>query len=303
MSEPGSPQEAALRSAVTAAAFDDPGFRRLTLTGNRDLTAFRWARVTVRPVALRGQAMLQFVYAEGAREEAKNEPRAQERGAARARLDEVLAAPFAHVDVQSASGDLHARRTRQGKVLMTHGKPSQPGAPPDLGHDRVKPRPLSGDASAAFLDALGVCNAEGRVRPGMRAKHTQIMQFVGLIAQTLGPALDDPAPLHLVDCGCGSAYLTFAAFHYLTAVRGRTVSAEGVDINAAVIAKVRAEADALGWPGLSFHVASIRAFAPARPPDLVLSLHACDTATDEAIAQGILWGSPWILCAPCCQHE
>jgi hypothetical protein len=106
-----------------------------------------------------------------------------------------------------------------------------------------------------------------------------------------------------VDCGCGNAYLTFAAFHYLRHVRGLAVGAVGVDRNADLIRNCLNLRDRLRWPELDFRVGDIAGFQPERPPDMVVSLHACDTATDEAIARGVLWGSRAILAAPCCQHE
>jgi SAM-dependent methyltransferase len=107
----------------------------------------------------------------------------------------------------------------------------------------------------------------------------------------------------IVDCGSGNAYLTFAAYHYLAHVREVPARVTGVDSNPEVVARSQQRSESLGWPELGFHVGRIADFAPARPPDIVISLHACDTATDEAIALGVKSGSQVILAAPCCQHE
>jgi SAM-dependent methyltransferase len=136
----------------------------------------------------------------------------------------------------------------------------------------------------------------------MAGKFHQINEFLRLVDQALG-ALEPGTDLEIVDCGCGNAYLTFAAYHYLRDVRGVPAHVVGVDVNEEIIGHAAGLRDSLGWEGLEFRVSRIADYQPARPPDLVLSLHACDTATDEAIAQGILWESRIILAAPCCQHE
>ena len=108
-------------------------------------------------------------------------------------------------------------------------------------------------------------------------------------------------PLEILDCGCGSAYLTFALYHVLVHSRKIHARLTGIDKNRDVIEKCSALRDRLGWEGLSFHVTEIGSFSPEAAPDIVLSLHACDTATDEA--KGILSNSRAIVAAPCCQHE
>jgi SAM-dependent methyltransferase len=107
----------------------------------------------------------------------------------------------------------------------------------------------------------------------------------------------------VVDCGCGSAYLTFAVYHYLNDMLGLPTRMTGVDIKADLLAGHADKVAALGWVGLDFEAARIIDFQPPVPPDIVLALHACDTATDEALAQAIGWGSKLIFSAPCCHHH
>jgi SAM-dependent methyltransferase len=106
-----------------------------------------------------------------------------------------------------------------------------------------------------------------------------------------------------VDCGCGNAYLTFALYHYLSHVLGRAVQFTGIDVRADLMEKQRERAAALGWAHLDFQTAPIADFAPAAPPDIVIALHACDTATDDALALGIHQGSQLICAVPCCHHH
>jgi SAM-dependent methyltransferase len=218
------------------------------------------------------------------------------------RLEETLSLPFCRAHVQSTSGDTHIRITKKGKALITRGKPSRRETQPDLSHNRAKQYPLIAGSPDAFLEAVGIMERTGRVRAAMQGKFHQVNEFLRLTEQVL-PRDSAGSALDIVDCGCGNAYLTFAAFHYLNHVRGIPTRVVGVDSNREIIESRCQLRDSLRWEGLEFAVSRIADFSPSKPPDIVLSLHACDTATDEAIAQGIAWGSRVILAAPCCQHE
>ncbi|MCZ7546827.1 MAG: SAM-dependent methyltransferase [Anaerolineae bacterium] len=138
----------------------------------------------------------------------------------------------------------------------------------------------------------------------MRDKFRQVNEFLKLLEHT--GALEGIAhtPVRLVDCGCGSAYLTLAAYHYLNDVRGMPATLDGVDVDAQLIAKSRAQVQAMGLDArVCFYRSAIIDYEPDAPPDIVLALHACDTATDEALAQGIKWGARLILAVPCCHHH
>ena len=163
-------------------------------------------------------------------------------------------------------------------------------------------------------------DAEGRVRPGMRGKFTQVNEFLKLLEHSgalrrARGAADSPKasglgrwkprgrPLRLLDGASGSSYLSFAAYHYLNDVRHIPATLVGVDVNEKLVAKSNALAGELGYSGIRFVASSIAAYEGEPPPDVVLALHACDTATDEAIARGIAWGARAILAVPCCQHD
>jgi len=137
----------------------------------------------------------------------------------------------------------------------------------------------------------------------MQGKFRQINEFLRIVRQMVPTLVKLGRAIRVIDCGCGKAYLTFAAYSYLTCKAGIAVRLVGIDINEELVEKNTRLRDELNWPDVDFRVSSIAQFLPAEPPDMVLSLHACDTATDEAIARGIQWESPIILVAPCCQHE
>ncbi len=285
-------------AAVKAAVLEGQTFIRLTLTGWIGSSKPAWTKVSIRPVLIRRRRQWQFSYFDATRNVVANVPRSRlDRP-----LEEVLAMPFAHIEVQSAQGDLHIRRTRRGKVLMTRGKPSRQAAA-DLAHDRAKDYLLPPAEHAAFLRALGIADRNGQVRPTMQDKFAQVNEFLRIVDQTLTGRARGDRPTFLVDCGCGSAQLTFAAYHFLHDVRGLDVRLAGIDVKGELIHKCEALRDELGWGGLEFSACPIRDYQPPGPVDAVLSLHACDTATDEAIARGVQWRSSVILTAPCCQHE
>jgi SAM-dependent methyltransferase len=137
----------------------------------------------------------------------------------------------------------------------------------------------------------------------MRRKFQQVNEFLRLVDEMEVFGEFAGRPMHVVDFGCGNAYLTFAIYHYLNNLRGLTASVEGVDIKADLLKRHAEKAAALGWERLTFHAGRIADFQPAANPDMILALHACDTATDDALAHGIRCGSRVILSAPCCQHE
>jgi len=285
--------EALVRDAV----LDERTFLRLTMTGATRGAESPWVKVVVRPVLVRGQRRLQLSYFD----EKKDTTRNFSGDAALAKLDEALAMPFSQFHVQSTTGDLHVRITKKGRAIIGRGRPSAAHREPSLEHDRQKARLL--DVGDSYLQAIGIADSAGKLRPAMAGKFHQVNEFLRLTAQVLRPGELTGDGIEIVDCGCGNAYLTFAAYHYLRDVRGVPAGVVGIDDNDEIIRNVTELRDSLGWDGPEFHVSRIADYQPARPPDLVLSLHACDTATDEAIAQGILWGSRVILAAPCCQHE
>jgi len=164
-------------------------------------------------------------------------------------------------------------------------------------HNRHKRHIL--DETAPFAVPLGLARADGTLTQSGRAKWTQINQFLEICSSRL-PQADE---LHIVDFGCGKAYLTFALYFYIHEILGRTVKLIGVDRNAELIASSRALADRLGYSGLSFEENSIADFTPQSHVDIVVALHACDTASCLALAQAVHFGARRLFVAPCCQHE
>ncbi len=287
------------KAAITSAILDEDAF--VALTFSRAITSDKppWTRITVRPITLRERRHWQFTYHTPDKHTIAN----FDRDSLAEPLGQALDMPFSHVELRSTRGGIHVRITRNGKVLISRGRPAAEPREIDLAHNRAKSYLLPGEGNEDFLRAVGIAGASGRVRPSMQAKFHQVNEFLRIVDQTLGQADTADGPLTIVDCGCGSAYLTFAAYHYLRHARRLDVRVAGVDAKAALVGKCRSLQKRLGWEGLEFAACRIAEFDPPPGPTAVLSLHACDTATDEAIARGVQWGSRVILAAPCCQHE
>jgi SAM-dependent methyltransferase len=266
--------------------------RRVTLSGGP--SSLR--KAVLRPVEVRGERRLQVVTFDERRSTTTNVDHGDD-----ALVIDLLRAPFRNVVVELADEVLEGRVTKKGKLVSSRGRRAPAGdpAPDHLRHDREKDRLVKQDAP--FLLTLGVATAEGRVKPTAQAKYRQIDEFVRLLDASL-PA--DAATLRVVDVGCGNAYVTFAAFHHLTFTRGIDAVVVGVDRNAELVERNRHRAAQLGWSErLRFEVGDIATFTPDVPPDVVIALHACDTASDYALAAYVRWGSALALVAPCCHHH
>jgi SAM-dependent methyltransferase len=242
------------------------GWRKLVLDG-----------VTATPVDLARGAAVKVV--DGAQTETVD------RSAWSERLDALLA-DARNVHLLSPEGDLHARRTKKGRWLVSHARPSSDAAATGR-HDRRKLHPLPSDHP--LFRATRISRDKGR----------QVQHYVELLRPL---PIWERDRIRVIDAGCGKAYMSLALVAYGREV-GTHVELVGIDANPSVIETVRAVASALGYAEAQFEVSTIADYASDEPIDLIVSLHACDTATDEAIAAGVRLGAEAIVVAPCCHHE
>ena len=249
------------------------------------------SKVTVEPVELRGEVSYRFTTQLADRTLHENLAPA----AARDRLG-VLLVDYRQGLLQSSEADWQVLGE---KVLRR--PPTRPRA--ERSHDRRKHYLLEEGTPVPFLVELGVMTADGAVRKSRYDKFRQVNRFLELVDDVV-PSLPAEGTLRIVDFGCGRSYLTFALHHLLTVLRGRDVELVGLDLKEDVIAECAALAGRLGASGLRFERGEIAGFeAGGSGVDLVVSLHACDTATDEALAQAVRWQAAAILAVPCCQKE
>ena len=290
--------EADLKERILEIVRDTEHFVRLTFSGPARKDEDAWRKIAIQTVRLQSGATLQAIYQGVKREERET----LEETDLPTRLDEWLDQGFRRIHVQSTREDLHIRFTRKGKVLVTTGRPSVTELPDPVPHDREKLYPLPAQPPNPFLEAVGITR-NGCVRAAMRDKFRQINHFIELLSHASLLREPPDEPLRIVDCGCGRALLTFAAAYWLRHVRGLEVAVTGVDSDAGVLRSARTLLDASGLDDVELIESPIRDVQPSEPPHIVISLHACDTATDEAIERGVRWEAEVLLAAPCCQHE
>ena len=207
--------------------------------------------------------------------------------------------PFQSAVLFTESHDLHYAENRKGNARVYRAKASMKGVNQD--HNRAKNYVL--DAKRPYLKGLGVTNDKGGVIKKQYGKFRQIANFVEIIDRDIGDfvACED-RPISMLDLGCGKGYLTFAAYDYLRARAKAQPQATGIDIKTNVIDLCNDLSDRLGFDGLTFHNARIEQDKPV-DLDILIALHACDTATDDALALGLRSNMQFFFCAPCCQAQ
>lgn len=264
------------------------------------------SRVTLRPVLLRGEPIGQLELRVGAQVVHENIPLPL----LAARLDD-LSGEFRQVVVRGREEDAHWSRGRDlawrvkrtaRAVAKSSDSAAQCESDDTLAHNRTKSYLIPEGTPLPFLVAIGVMTPEGQVRSAMYKKFRQINRFLELVRDIV-PDLPPEGRLKVIDFGCGKSYLTFALHHLFTGILGRAVEITGVDRKASVVADCSRLAGTLACEGLRFEAGEIRDYSRAEPVDLAISLHACDTATDDALAVAVGWRARVILAVPCCQHE
>ncbi|GAA4700290.1 SAM-dependent methyltransferase [Nocardioides conyzicola] len=263
-----------------------------------------WRRAEMRYVDLKAGTHLQITTYDATQAFTENHAVGD---AARDAVDALLEEPYGewHVDTATQSHQLRVNSKLTATVRTTDRAVA---APVERSHDKSKQRLLP-ENDPVFI-VLGISDDEGRIKPSRQAKYRQVEEFLRLLDSSITEAIDKghlrrptvEEPLRIVDLGCGNAYLTFAAERYLTGVRKLPVRLTGVDVkeqsrehNSSVAAELGVQAD--------FVVGTIGGVVLDPAPEVVLALHACDTATDEALAQAVGWGAQLVLAAPCCHHD
>jgi len=267
-------------------------------------------RVTARPLLLRGERVLSLVFKHRTRDITKNEPV----GAALATIGDLLGARFAHAHLFARDAELQLMMSRKGRWTLHRAKagtadatqPAVAAASDDepAQHDRQKRRYVSLDSP--FLVELGITTARHELVPAMARKWKQINKFVEVMSHALESAGVGPtAPLNVVDFGAGKGYLTFALHDWLRRQAGgapRVLDVVGVELRPDLVALCNDAIATCRLEGLRFEAGDVSSFVPDRL-DVMIALHACDTATDHALHTGIRAGASIIMCSPCCHKQ
>ena len=170
-----------------------------------------------------------------------------------------------------------------------------------LDHNRKK-NYLLDETSLSFLVELGLMSKDGKVIAKKSDKYKQLNRFLEMVEDIL-PSLNKNETVNIIDFGCGKAYLTFALYHYLHTMKGYSIKVTGLDLKNDVVVSCQALAKKLKFDHLSFQVGDITCYETKEKVNMMVTLHACDTATDAALEKAIVWKSDIILSVPCCQHE
>lgn len=274
----------------------DNTFVKLTLADQQGADS-GLRKVLVKLVSLARGEELSFVYRHATKDVTKNLPIA----AGLARIAGLLGSDFAQGYLFTTTQNLELVR-KPGKAPRLIRTKATHKTPPPREHNRAKQRFIV-PGNAPYLALLGVTTKDGVVRRGMEAKYRQINKFVEIVAGLLrGSPLRDAGTLTVADMGCGKGYLTFALYDYLANTLHKHVHMTGVEARAELVDLCNSVADKVGYGNLRFECGTIQSRAPAKT-DVLIALHACNTATDEALFQAIKHQVPLVVCAPCCHQE
>ena len=277
-----------------ARTLHDGRFVRFVLA--RPVGADDGLRVTARCVTLKGEPALSIVTTHATRDITKNHAL----DAGLAELRRLLGPHFRNAHLHTRDEELQLTLSKKGRGLLNTVRVSDASAAP-ASHDREKQRYV--DVTRPFLTELGVTTRDHQVVPSMARKWKQINKFVEVFAHALGRSpLAEAKTLRVVDFGSGKGYLTFALHDWLQHERGIDAQVTGVELRPDMVRLCEGVIDRLGLTGLQIREGDVRSFEPGAL-DVVIALHACDTATDHAIHLGLRAGASIILCSPCCHKE
>jgi SAM-dependent methyltransferase len=278
---------------------DTNTFIRAVLSGRRRNMQVNFERIDIRLVDIKGILNLQLMQNDGRATTTKNLLPQQ------LVVDELLDSGYANITVESTHEAFSVRITKSGAAQIHIEKRE---SEQNLAHDKKKDRLL--DSNDAFLREVGIADANGAIKPSRQDKYKQVEEFLRLLSPTLNAAIEagqihKPTaenPLRITDLGCGHAYLTFAAHQFLMK-SGIPVLVTGIDIRPDSRDRNNAIAEKLGiTKSINFKAEEISK-TTAEIADIAIALHACDTATDDAIAWAVNGGAKLLLIAPCCHHD
>jgi SAM-dependent methyltransferase len=276
---------------------EQPKLIQATLSQLRRADPNGCTKVTVKPVELKGNLHYQFSSFCGPKVLHDNLLPSD----AVKRFVELLTEQYRQGLLQTAEADYQVLISKKGKVSILKKPPTKQAVAQSV-HNRKKNYVLEEGTPIPFLVELGIMNAEGKVLAKKYDKFRQINRFVEMISDVV-PHLPTDRTLNIVDFGCGKSYLTFALYHYLKEVQGFNLQVIGLDLKEDVIRHCSGLAEKFGYEGLRFLVGDIAKYDELQQVDMVVTLHACDTATDAALEKAVRWGASVILSVPCCQHE
>lgn len=257
-------------------------------------------KVKIRPIMIKGKLYFQESVSRGTQVFHEN----YEKDGMLERLLDYMREEFRQLEAQSMDGRIHVLISKKGKVTIKLQKAAVQASSimPDMSHNRTKQYILKEGVPVPFLIDLGVQTRDGIIIKSKYNKFKQINRYLEFVEDIL-PVLSQKETVHIIDFGCGKSYLTFALYYYLHELKRMEVRITGLDLKTDVIDKCNSLAQQYGYDDLQFYQGDISTFQGADQVDMVVTLHACDTATDYAIKKAVDWNAGVIFTVPCCQHE
>lgn len=289
-------------------AFTAGALQRLVLSKYKG-TEVDLKRITIRPVQIKDQQLLSFLTEYRTNHVTKNLTIQD----AIVQLQQWLGSDFHNAHMITDDWETQLSFSKKGKVLINKNRNKNSaktsgtsanetnGAQPELAHNRTKLRYVEQDRP--YLRELGITDANGQIIPAMSRKWKQINKFIEVLSTAIHQTgLDKHSELHIADFGSGKAYLTFAVHDYLTANLGVNTQVTGVELRQGLVDLCNQTAQKLSLAGIKFEQGDVQHFS-AQGINIMIALHACDTATDYALNMGIRTGADIIMCSPCCHKQ
>jgi len=255
-----------------------------------------YKKIDIKPVLIKGERLNQVTYHyenKVLHENLTNDESAE-------KLKDLMETYFRQAMLYTIDSDYQVLISKKGKVKILRKQPTRNSV--DLSHNRKKAYLLEEGVPHDFLVKLGVMNQDGKVLAKKYDKFRQLNRYIEMVADCI-PHLPKDRAINIIDFGCGKAYLTFALYYYLVKVMDFKVNIIGLDLKTDVIEYCNMVAEDLNYKGLRFLQGDIRDYTQDGGVDMVVTLHACDTATDDALVKAVGWDASVILAVPCCQHE
>ena len=270
----------------------------MVISGQKNKSEDKAVKVRIRPVILKNEIEYQVSEFVGRKVLHSNHGAAD----VKKKIIDYMTEDFKQAQINMTDAAATILSSKSKTLTCKYKKAGQLKVQRDLSHNRTKKYIIQEGKPVAFMIDLGVMGQDGKIIRTRYDKFRQINRFLEYIEDIL-PKLDKERELTIIDFGCGKSYLTFAMYYYLKELKGYNIRIIGLDLKEDVIEHCNELRTRYGYDKLDFYVGDIATYKDVDRVDMVVTLHACDTATDYALAKAVKWGAEVILSVPCCQHE
>ena len=270
----------------------------MVISGQKNKSEDKAVKVRIRPVILKNEIEYQVSEFVGRKVLHSNHSAAD----VKKKIIDYMTEDFKQAQINMTDAAATILSSKSKTLTCKYKKAGQLKVQRDLSHNRTKKYIIQEGKPVAFMIDLGVMGQDGKIIRTRYDKFRQINRFLEYIEDIL-PKLDKERELTIIDFGCGKSYLTFAMYYYLKELKGYNIRIIGLDLKEDVIEHCNELRTRYGYDKLDFYVGDIATYKDVDKVDMVVTLHACDIATDYALAKAVKWGAEVILSVPCCQHE